>query len=336
VADVASVDTLIRVAGLIRSGRTGHFVRSRRRERMAADELRRPLTPPSTAANGVQFIEIASWKKTPWLWHGFSTRLGGTSLAYCPEGAQGELNLGFTAADDRARVIGNRRLLAEAITGNADTPLVSLRQCHTKVVVATAGARETPSKGDGLITSTPGFLLAVQTADCIPVLVADLRQRVVAAFHAGWRGTVNRIVESGVGKMRLEFNSRPQDMVAAIGPGVGPCCYAVGEEVLSAFESQFAYGSELFHEVYDSDSVRTRYPLLFLTQRAPGHSPIGPNLHLDLVEANRRQLLDAGIKRSAIHSVGGCTHCTPGMFFSYRASHGHTGRMMSVIGIRPK
>src|SRR5581483_11140912 len=121
----ASVDTLIRVAGLIRSGRTGHFVRSRRRERMAADELRRPLTPPSTAANGVQFIEIASWKKTPWLWHGFSTRLGGTSLAYCPEGAQGELNLGFTAADDRARVIGNRRLLAEAITGNADTPLVS-------------------------------------------------------------------------------------------------------------------------------------------------------------------------------------------------------------------
>jgi YfiH family protein len=336
VSDVASVDALIQVAGLVRSGRTGQFKRVRRRERESADELKRPLLPTSTAKNGAQLVQIAAWKKLPWLWHGFSTRLGGKSSVYCAEGAEGELNLGFTAVDDRAVVVENRRLLAEAVAGSADVPLATLKQCHSKVVIAASEAREVPSRGDGLITATAGLLLAVQTADCIPVLVADQRQRVVAAFHAGWRGTVNRIVESGVGKMRLEFNSRPQDLVAAIGPGIGPCCYAVGEEVLSAFESQFVYAAELIHEVYDSDSVRTRYPLLFLTQRAPGHSPIGPNLHLDLVEANRRQLLDAGVKRSAVHLAGGCTNCTSGLFFSYRASRGHTGRMMSVIGIRPQ
>ena len=92
---------------------------------------------------------------------------------------------------------------------------------------------------------------------------------------------------------------------------------------------------DLFHEVYDTDSVRTKYPMLFLTQRAPGHSPIGPNLHLDLIEANRRQLLDAGLPPEAIQTVGGCTSCQRDLFFSHRASKGHTGRMMSVIGIRP-
>ena len=110
----------------------------------------------------------------------------------------------------------------------------------------------------------------------------------------------------------------------------------MGEEVLSAFESQFSYARELFHDVYDSDAVRAKYPMLFLTQRAPGHSPIGPSPHLDLVEANRRQLLDAGIKPRAIKIVGGCTSCQPELFFSHRASRGHAGRMMSVIGIRPR
>ena len=185
------------------------------------------------------------------------------------------------------------------------------------------------------MSDEPGILLAIQTADCIPVLVADRKRRAVAAFHAGWRGTVRRIVETGIGKMRLTFGSQPEDLTAAIGPGVGACCYAVGEELLSEFESQFIYARELFREVYDSDPVRTRYPMLFLTQRAPGHSEIGPNTHLDLVEANRRQLLDAGLKAASIQTVGGCTSCQRELFFSHRASQGHAGRMMSVIGIRP-
>jgi len=186
-----------------------------------------------------------------------------------------------------------------------------------------------------MMTNEPGLLLAVQTADCIPVLVADRKRRVVAAFHAGWRGTAKRIAESGVGRMRLEFGSRPEDLIAAIGPGIGACCYAVGDEVLSSFESQFVYSNDLFREVYDTDPVRIKYPMLFLTQRAPGHSPIGPSLHLDLVEANRRQLLDAGLKPKSIRAIGGCTSCQRELFFSHRGSQGHAGRMMAVIGIRP-
>jgi YfiH family protein len=273
----------------------------------------------------------------PWLWCGLSTRKGGGSRAYCAEGAAGELDLGFTAEDSREVVTANRRLLAEAITGDSATLLVTLRQIHSNLVVRVGAAdalRERPWKGDGLMTAEPAVLLGIQTADCIPVLVADRKKRAVAAFHAGWRGTVKRIVESGVGRMRIEFGSKPEDLVGAIGPGVGACCYAVGEEVLSSFESQFSYARELFREVYDADAVRTKYPMLFLTQRAPGHSPIGPSLHLDLVEANRRQLLDAGLKASAIRVVGGCTSCQTQLFFSHRASQGHAGRMLSVIGVR--
>ena len=300
-------------------------------------ELRIPAPEPRAAANGLPLLAVPAWGKMPWLWHGFSTRKGGASRAYCADDAPGELNLGFTATDDRETVLRNRRLLAEAITGSPDTPLVTLRQVHSNLVVVAAKAdvlRERPRKGDGVMTAEPGLLLAVQTADCIPVLVADRKRRVVAAFHAGWRGTVKRIVETGIGRMRFEFGSRPEDLVAAIGPGIGACCYAVGDEALSSFESQFSYARLLFREVYDSDPVRKKYPMLFLTQRAPGHSPIGPSLHLDLVEANRRQLLDTGVKAKAITVVGGCTSCQRELFFSHRASHGHAGRMMSVIGIR--
>jgi YfiH family protein len=297
-----------------------------------------PMPDPLLASNGVSLLQIPAWRKLPWLWHGFSTRMGGASRAYCAEGEPGELNLGFTATDDRVLVEENRRRLAEAVTGNPATQLVTVRQFHSNLVIGYSGReiqREHACKGDGLMTAQTGFLLAIQTADCIPVLVADRRQRVVAAFHAGWRGTVNRIVEAGVGKMRLEFNARPKDLIAAIGPGIGACCYAIGDEVLSSFESQFSYAGELFHEVDDTDAIRRKYPMLFLTQRAPGHSPMGPSLHLDLIEANRRQLLDAGVPKDAIHFAGGCTSCHPDLFFSHRSSQGHAGRMMSVIGIRP-
>ena len=302
------------------------------------EELSTVAPAPRVAANGVEWLPVPGWEKMRWLWCGLSTRKVGGSRAYCAEGAAGELNLGFTPEDSREVVIGNRRLLADAVTGDAATPLVTLRQIHSNLVVrvgATDALRERPWKGDGLMTDEPGLLLGIQTADCIPVLVADRKRHVVAAFHAGWRGTVKRIVENGLGRMRVEFGSKPEDLVAAIGPGVGACCYAVGEEVLSSFESQFSYARELFREVYDADAVRTKYPMLFLTQRAPGHSPIGPSLHLDLVEANRRQLLDAGLKASAIGVVGGCTSCQTQLFFSHRASQGHAGRMLSVIGVRP-
>jgi polyphenol oxidase len=335
---VEAIDNLFHATGLVRNLRgKSHFPSREHFDRAAPEELRQPAPPPRVAPNGVQWLPVPEWGKLRWLWHGFSTRRGGFSRPNCAEDAPGELNLGFTEADNRAIVTRNRQLLAEAITGNPSTPLVTLRQIHSSVLHLAAGEATSDHlcKGDGLMTNHPGLLLGIQTADCIPVLVADRKRHVVAAFHAGWRGTVKRIVETGIGRMRLEFGSRPEDLIAAIGPGIGSCCYAVGEEVLSAFDSQFAYARELFCEVYDSEPVRIKYPMLFLTQRAPGHSPIGPSLHLNLIEANRRQLLAAGLKPRSIKTVGGCTNCQPDLFFSHRASHGHAGRMLSVIGINP-
>jgi len=309
-----------------------------RLQRSTKQELISAAPLPRTAVNGVQLLVVPTWEKMHWLWHGFSTRRGGLSRAYCADDAPGELNLGFTKEDDRATVAGNRRFFIEAVSGDPATPVVDLHQIHSNLVLLAHKAnacRERFSEGDGLMTNEPGLLLGIRTADCIPILVADCKRRVVAAFHAGWRGTAQRIVESGIGRMRLAFSSRPEDLVAAIGPGIGPCCYSVGEEVLSVFESQFAYARKLFYEVRDSDPVRTKYPLLFTAERACSHSAIGPSLHLNLVEANRRQLLAAGLTPRAIHLIGGCTSCHPELFFSHRGSQGHAGRMMSVIGIRP-
>ncbi len=349
---LASLDALFEEAGLVRNPRRSqsHLDRPARFDRQAPEELAPPRPTTRRADNGVEWLPIPGWD-LPWLWGGFSTRKGGLSRAYCGEDAPGELNLGFTADDRRGNVLRNRRLLAEAVTGNAGTPIAALKQIHSNLVVnatrrdalrssragrsTNAGASWTgPRRADGHITAEPGLLLTVQTADCIPVLVADRRQRIVAAFHAGWRGTVKRIVETGIGRMRLIYGSRPRDLIAAIGPGACACCYAVGEELLSEFASQFTYARELFHEVFDTDPIKTKYPMLFLTQRAPGHSNLGPSLHADLVEANRRQLLDCGIAPRAIQIVGGCTQCQNDLFFSHRASQGRAGRMMAVIGIR--
>jgi YfiH family protein len=290
-------------------------------------------------------VNVTAWEKFPWLRAGFSTRQGGESTAYSAGGV-GEQNLGWTAEDVAATVADNRRRFLSAVAGKGTPELVTVRQFHSgmaRLVEPGAGPLSTAEgkavlRGDGLMTRERGMLLGVQTADCVPVLIADTRTRVVAAFHAGWRGTLARIIERGVGTMRVEFGSRPKDLVAAIGPAIGPCCFAVGEEVRSEFESQFAYAPELFSEVYDSDAVREKYPMLFLTARAPGHSNIGPQIHLDLWEANRGQLLDAGLRAKAISVVGECTACARlkngrRKYFSHRAEHGYTGRMLSVIGV---
>ena len=212
--------------------------------------------------------------------------------------------------------------------------LVTLRQIHSDLIHCVSGVPEQPIVGDGLVTATPTLLLAIQTADCLPVIVVDTKQYAVGVFHAGWRGTVKRIVEKGVGEMRRWFGSRPRDLAAAIGPGVHHCCYTVGEEVRETFESQFDYAASLFHEVKESDPVREKYPLLFLTARAPGHSTLPVNIFLDLVEANRRQLMDAGVPGKNIESSEFCTSCRTDMLFSYRAEKGVTGRLMGVAGIR--
>ena len=161
----------------------------------------------------------------------------------------------------------------------------------------------------------PGVLLGVGTADCVPVLVVDVAKRVVAAFHAGWRGTVSRIIEQGVARMQQEYGSKAVDMVAAIGPSIGPCCYTVGEEVWSEFGRQFTYAKELF--TGEKDTRETR---------------------LNLWEANRRQLLDAGLAEVSVETIGECSACARSQsgalrYFSHRAEHGNAGRMLNVVGV---
>ncbi|HTA25408.1 MAG TPA: peptidoglycan editing factor PgeF [Terriglobales bacterium] len=280
-------------------------------------------------------LTVPALSQIPWLLHGFSTRKSGISKIYGGH----SLNLGFTKHDSRAAVERNRAVFQRqvgAVDGNHLWPLITLRQIHSDLIHSVSKPPQEQLVGDGLITDTPGLVLAIQTADCLPVVLVDTKNRAVGVFHAGWRGTVRRIVEKGVGEMRGCFGTRPRDIEAAIGPGIRGCCYQVGEEVRTNFESQFAYAADLFREVAESDPVREKYPLLFLTARAPGHSELPTNIFLDLVEANRRQLMDAGVPRKNIHASPLCTSCHTDLLFSHRVEKGVTGRMMAVAGIRPK
>ena len=295
-------------------------------------------TPKQAKLN---ILSASHLSKFPWLVHGFSTRVGGFSRAYGGKA----LNLGFTkddasAAVDRNRAAFLRQLSAGGGQGRAAGngshlgPLVTLRQIHSDIIRFVDSPPESQLAGDGLITATPGLLLGIQTADCLPIILVDPKRRAVGVFHAGWRGTVKRIVEQGVGEMRRHFGSRPRDLKAAIGPGIQGCCYEVGEEVREKFESQFAYAENLFREVEESDPVRKKYPMLFLTARAPGHSVLPKKIFLDLVEANRQQLLAVGVPPKSIETSPLCTNCRIDLLFSYRAEKGKTGRMMGVVGIR--
>ncbi|HXC43531.1 MAG TPA: peptidoglycan editing factor PgeF [Candidatus Dormibacteraeota bacterium] len=279
--------------------------------------------------------------EVPWLVHGFSTRPGGFSRIY----GGNALNLGFTKDDSKALVERNRAEFLRGLgtstegtkqhsAGSKLWPLVTLRQIHSDIIRLVDRADEPPLVGDGMITNAPGLLLGIQTADCLPIMLVDPKHRAVGVFHAGWRGTVKRIVEKGVGEMRRCFGTRPGDLKAAIGPGIHGCCYEVGEEVREKFESQFAYAEKLFREVEESDPVREKYPMLFLTARAPGHSVLPKKIFLDLVEANRQQLLAAGVPEKNIEASPFCTNCRTDLLFSYRSEKGKTGRMMSVVGIR--
>jgi polyphenol oxidase len=275
--------------------------------------------------------------------HGFSTRIDPENAGESPASTRfavglqkNDFNLGFVDGFPRAAVERNRAAFIRAVDGSRSPrwTLVQMKQIHSDIIHVLRAAPEHPLSGDGLVTDVPGLLLAAKTADCVPVLIADPKRRVVGAFHAGWRGTAKRIVEKGVGVMRRDFGSDPANLHAAIGPCIRACCYEIGDEVREAFRSQFAYDDELFVENFDVDPVYQKYPNLFLTARAPGHAEISRQIHLDLVAANRRQLLEAGLRERNIEVVGECTACHTDWLFSHRKERGNTGRMMAVIGIR--
>jgi len=274
---------------------------------------------------GLRMLEARVLHGLPWLVHAFSTRPGGQSVL----DGQRVLNLGFTEWDTRARVLVNRRRFLAAARA-ADWPLATLRQIHSDVVHAVTAAPTETLRGDALVTGTPGLLLGVRTADCVPILLADTKRRAVAAVHAGWRGTLQRIAAKTVGQLRMSFGARPADLVAVLGPAIGPCCYEVGPEVVQAFCAQFASAANWFDEARTGEEPD---PLHWLSPAPPGHQPPPKKVRLDLRAANRWQLEEAGLDPKNIIVNNICTVCRTDLFFSYREEGAETGRHLAVIGI---
>jgi YfiH family protein len=230
--------------------------------------------------------------------HGFTTRGGGASAAPCDA-----LNLGDRVGDEPAAVAENWRRLGAA-TGLA---FARVRQVHGARVVEAAGPSAPVEEADAVVSARPGLAACVAVADCVPVLLADPVSGVVAAVHAGWRGTVALAAAEGARALSRAAGAPAGRLLAAIGPSIGPCCYEVSEELAARFEAAFG----------DGVVVRGR--------------PGGPRL--DLWTANERALQAAGVE--AIDRLDRCTACDPARFFSHRRDAGRTGRMVGFIAPRP-
>jgi len=276
--------------------------------------------------HGIQILQVPALAKLPWLVHGFSTRPGGVSLL----NNEKVLNLGFTEWDTKENVLENRRRFQSAL-GASNLKLISLKQIHSDVIQLFDSAPSEICQGDASITNRPALLLGVQTADCVPILLVDPRKRAVAAVHAGWRGTLARIVVKAIGQMQMQFQCNPADLLAAIGPSIGGCCYEVGTEVATQFLSQFSEAPEWFDEFRTGDEPN---PIQWLNMMPPGHQPPPKNVLLDLRKANRDQLLGAGLRAPNIFVSDLCTACRRDLLFSYRKEGPQSGRLLSVIGIR--
>jgi YfiH family protein len=239
--------------------------------------------------------------------NGFSTRMGGVS-----DFQRDALNLGGYSEDAAANIEENRRRFLAQFPGSWSLASVwQVHGCDISNIVTVPDPEAELDRCDALMGEITGVFAGVKTADCVPVLLGDPKTGAYAAVHAGWRGTVAEIVAKAVRSMTERFGSDPADLLTAIGPSAGVCCYEVGEDVISAFTAHFSYAGGLFKP--------TRL----------GHALI------DLPLANLKQLVDAGVPAAQIQIAPICTICRTDLFFSYRNEkklHGKTGRLLSVIG----
>ena len=277
-------------------------------------------------SQGLQILELEPFARFPWLIHGFSTRPGGLSQLE----SEKVLNLGHMEWDTREAVAENRRKFQSAL-GADGQQLFSLKQIHSDLIHLLSQNSAGSCKGDASATNRPRVLLGIQTADCVPILLVDPKKRAVAAIHAGWRGTLARITQKAIGRMQLEFGSKPSHLMAAIGPSIGPCCYEVSADFVSKFTAQFADAAGYFDEARSGEEPN---PLQWLNMKPPGHQPPPKNVHLDLRKANRSQLLVAGLRMQNIFSSDLCTACRTDLLFSHRREGPLSGRLMAVIGLR--
>jgi YfiH family protein len=256
-------------------------------------------------SHGVRYYSCEAFENIPRLGHGFSTRGDVSGQA---------LNLGYRPWDSVEQVNRNRRKFLSAID-LGDSNLAILRQVHSDraYIIEDNSGEWNRSEGDALITAVEKIALAVQIADCLPVLIADPEKRVVAAVHSGWRGTLSRILYQTIHKIQLRFGCRPSDLLVAVGPGIRKCCFEVGDEVVERYEREF--------------------PGFHLAAPVPARP--GKSL-LDLGKALEIQLDLAGVRAQNQYDLGACTRCDPDRFFSHRAEGPGSGRMMAAIGLTEK
>lgn len=264
--------------------------------------------------NGVTYLTYPAFDSLEGIMHGFSTRLGGVST-----GIYSTMNLSFTRGDEESLVRENFRRIGDAI-GFLPENLVTSDQTHTANVRLVT--EEDRGKGftrprdyqdiDGMVTNVPGLVLSTFYADCVPLYFVDPVHKAVGLSHSGWRGTASRIGKVTVEKMAREFGSEPEDILAAIGPSICQDCYEVSEDVADQFKKTFdeKYWPEIFYKKPDG------------------------KYQLNLWQANRRILMEAGVKEEHISMPNLCTCCNPDLMFSHRASHGKRGNLGAFLGLK--
>jgi len=254
--------------------------------------------------NGIDlllFPNLAGYKN---ITHFVTTREGGVS----PE-PYNTLNLAFHTGDQPRNVLKNRLILARAL-GIAPEDIVNGEQVHGANVAIVSEKGLTPTATDGMVTNKPGICLLVLVADCVPLIFYDPRNRAIGVAHAGWKGTVAGISPKIVQTLCREFNSKPEQLLVAIGPSIGPCCYEVQGDVVQTVQKTQPQSEQL------------------LIRR-------GDNWYFDLIRANEAQLLAAGVRKENIQTANLCTRCHSKTFYSARASKGPTGRFGVGIMLNP-
>jgi len=241
--------------------------------------------------------------------HFVTTRQGGLS-----SGVYASFNLGYTAGDSDSIVDKNRQLLARAI-GIKTGQLITVRQSHThkvRIVDRESAAANSESEScDAQVTNVPGKCLTVIVADCVPILLYEPTRKVIAAVHAGWRGTVRKIVSETLKVMTGKFDCNPRHILAGVGPSIGPCCYEVGQDVIDEVVTRLGSRESFLIEGEKIGKAR-----------------------LDLWEANRRQMIEAGLLLDHIEIPQICTSCNTDKYYSYRKEKDGTGRMMAGIMLK--
>lgn len=262
----------------------------------------------------VPYITFPAFSKYSFLFHGFSTRQGGVS-----KGALSSMNLSYSRGDEDTNVDENYRRICQAMGVQPET-LVFSDQVHKTRIAYADGSVKKYMETDGLITDKRGLVLCTSYADCVPLYFADAAGRGIGLAHSGWRGTVERIGAKTVAAMEEQFGCPPSDLTAVIGPSICPDCYEISQDVADAFKEQFTkVQAESFLTAGECKD----------SQDEPGRK-----YRLNLWEANKIILSEAGLRPENIHIAGLCTCCNPNILFSHRASGGKRGNLNAFLGIR--